>query len=155
MTCPPIGDTGSFPAIWWPTAQATSLQNIVFKMSEVPGTTHSGVYMEDGSSGWLSDLFFYGGGFAANWGSQQFTARNLTFYNAQVAIKQRWGWSWTYQSTLIKNCSVGIDMSAVDNQGPLVSSLTCYDLNITDTAIGFRTAKYTDTAVGSLLVENL
>ena len=152
---PPINGTGSFPAIWWPTAQATSLQNIVFKMSEVPGTTHSGVYMEDGSGGWLSDLFFYGGGFAANWGSQQFTARNLKFYNAQVAIKQRWGWSWTYQSTLIKNCSVGIDMSAVGDQGPLVSSLTFYDLNITDTVTGFQTLEYTSTAVGSLLLENL
>src|SRR5437763_1048224 len=68
---PPIDGTGSFPAIWWPTAQATSLQNIVFHMSEVPGTTHSGVFIEDGSGGWLSDLVFYGGGLAANWGSQQ------------------------------------------------------------------------------------
>jgi glucan 1,3-beta-glucosidase len=34
----------------WPTAQATSLQNIVFNMSDAPGTQHVGLYIESGMS---------------------------------------------------------------------------------------------------------
>jgi glucan 1,3-beta-glucosidase len=47
--------------IHWPTAQATSLQNIVFKMSSVSGTQHEGVFCESGSGGFITDLTFYGG----------------------------------------------------------------------------------------------
>jgi glucan 1,3-beta-glucosidase len=36
--------------IHWPTAQATSLQNIVFKMSSAAGTQHTGIFSESGSS---------------------------------------------------------------------------------------------------------
>ena len=34
--------------IHWPTAQATSLQNIVFRMSSDKGTQHQGVFIENG-----------------------------------------------------------------------------------------------------------
>lgn len=34
----------------WPTAQATSLQNIVFRMSDAPGTQHVGLFIESGTS---------------------------------------------------------------------------------------------------------
>lgn len=56
--------------IHWPTAQATSLQNIVFKMSEAVGTQHEGVFIESGSGGFMTDLTFYGGNIAAYWGNQ-------------------------------------------------------------------------------------
>ena len=36
--------------IHWPTAQATSLQNCVFKMSQASGTQHVGIFIEDGKS---------------------------------------------------------------------------------------------------------
>lgn len=35
-------------ALHWPTAQATSLQNIVFNLNAQPGTQHVGVYCESG-----------------------------------------------------------------------------------------------------------
>ena len=34
--------------IHWPTAQATSLQNIVFNMSDAVGTQHRGIFIEEG-----------------------------------------------------------------------------------------------------------
>lgn len=34
--------------IHWPTGQATSLQNLVFKMSQATGTQHTGVFIENG-----------------------------------------------------------------------------------------------------------
>ena len=51
-----IIDMTSFPAsrlirgIHWPTGQATSLQNIVFQMSDAPGTQHEGIFMEEGKT---------------------------------------------------------------------------------------------------------
>lgn len=36
--------------IHWPTAQATSLQNMVFLMSDAPGTQHQGFFCEGGMS---------------------------------------------------------------------------------------------------------
>lgn len=49
-----VFDTTSVPAgslmrgIHWPTAQATSLQNLVFKMSTASGNQHVGVFIENG-----------------------------------------------------------------------------------------------------------
>ena len=38
----------SVNGIHWPTAQATSLQNIVFRLSDAPGTQHQGLVIEAG-----------------------------------------------------------------------------------------------------------
>jgi len=40
--------TSSLAAIHWPTAQATSLQNLVFQMSTAAGTQHVGIFCESG-----------------------------------------------------------------------------------------------------------
>ena len=40
----------SVNAIHWPTAQATSLENVVFKMSSLNGTQHQGLFIESGES---------------------------------------------------------------------------------------------------------
>lgn len=42
----PAGDTVS--GIHWPTAQATSLENVVFEMSSASGTKHQGLFIESG-----------------------------------------------------------------------------------------------------------
>lgn len=47
-------DTTNIPAnvsaigLHWPTSQASSLQNIVFKLSDSVGTAHIGLYIENG-----------------------------------------------------------------------------------------------------------
>jgi len=52
-----VFDTTNQPAgtvargIHWPTAQATSIQNCVFKMSQVSGNKHQGVFIENGQLG--------------------------------------------------------------------------------------------------------
>ena len=60
--------TTSLRCIHWPTAQATSLQNIAFQMSSAAGTEHEGVFIESGSGGFVTDLVFYGGMNGATWG---------------------------------------------------------------------------------------
>ena len=52
--------------IHWQVAQGTSLENIEFYMlynSDVPENTQQGIYMENGSGGFLADLTFVGGNF--------------------------------------------------------------------------------------------
>jgi glucan 1,3-beta-glucosidase len=74
--------------IHWQVAQATSLQNIVFNMRTDGGTANAqiGIFMDNGSGGFMSDLTFNGGKYGAFFGSQQFTTRNLTFNNCKTAI---------------------------------------------------------------------
>jgi glucan 1,3-beta-glucosidase len=46
LTSIPPGSAAT--GIHWPTAQATSLQNIIFQMSAAPGTQHVGIFCESG-----------------------------------------------------------------------------------------------------------
>ncbi|GME38724.1 Pectin lyase fold/virulence factor [Neofusicoccum parvum] len=153
-----IPASSSATGIHWPTAQATSLQNIVFKMSDAAGTQHQGVFIESGSGGFANDLVFYGGLNGAVFGNQQFTMRNLTFYNAVTAINQIWSWGWTYKSVSINNCSTGIAMNGGGRTAQTVGSVTVLDSSITNTPIGIITAhdlSSSPATAGSLMLENI
>ncbi|CAJ2505526.1 Uu.00g129200.m01.CDS01 [Anthostomella pinea] len=144
--------------IHWPTAQATSLQNIIFKMSSDSGTKHQGLFIEAGSGGIMNDLVFYGGLNGAVFGNQQFTVRNLTFYNAVTAIYQIWDWGWTYKSISVNNCTVGLDMASRDPSNEAVGSVTFFDSSFTNTKIAFnisRNAITQPSSGGSLAIENV
>ncbi|KAI0973486.1 glycoside hydrolase family 55 protein [Xylaria arbuscula] len=145
--------------IHWPTSQATSLQNIVFRMSSDAGTQHQGLFIEDGSGGFMNDLIFYGGKYGAVFGNQQFTVRNLTFYDAVTAISQIWNWGWTYQGISVNNCTVGLDMATRDaSNKEVVGSATFFDSSFTNTKIAFnisRSANSSPTTGGSLAIENV
>lgn len=135
-----IIDTTSLPAdfravgIHWPSSQATALTNCMFRLSTVPGNQHIGLYIEEGSGGLLNDLYFYGGGKAAVLGNQQYTARNLWFFDSDIAILMTWDWSWTFKSMFFKDCRVGIQM---DRDANSVGSITLVDswFRNVDTAI--------------------
>ncbi|KAK5128062.1 hypothetical protein LTR85_005179 [Meristemomyces frigidus] len=153
-----IPATSSATGIHWPTAQATSIQNVVFQMSSANGTQHQGLFIESGSGGFVNDLIFNGGLNGGVFGNQQFTMRNLTFNNAVTAIDQNWDWGWTYKSININNCSIGLDMSSGGPTAQAVGSVTFIDSSISDTPIGIRTAHGPDSqppAGGSLILENV
>ncbi|KAI1278309.1 glycoside hydrolase family 55 protein [Xylaria sp. FL0933] len=159
-----IIDTTAIPAttaatgIHWPTSQATSLQNIVFRMSSNAGTQHQGIFIEDGSGGFINDLVFYGGLYGAVFGNQQFTVRNLTFYDAVTAISQIWNWGWTFQGISINNCTTGLDMATRDASKETVGSATFFDSSFTNTKYAFnisRNANSTPRTGGSLAIENV
>ena len=146
---------GTLYGIHWPSSQATSLQNIVFKLSQREEDNHSGVFMEEGSGGFLNDLVFYGGNPAAQFGNQQYTMRNLTFNGAKTAILQLWNWGWTYKNINVNNCSVGLDM-----KGPVIGGVTLIDSTFTDTPVGIATgrspANQTENpGAGSLIMDNV
>lgn len=97
-----ILDTTAVPAssslacIHWPTAQATSIQNVQFNMNAAAGTQHVGLFIENGSAGFMADLTFNGGSIGLNVGNQQFTMRNLVFNNVGTAVNQIWDWGECY-----------------------------------------------------------
>ncbi len=144
--------------IHWQVAQATSLQNIVFNMRQDGGSSNKqlGIFMDNGSGGFMADLTFVGGQYGAFFGNQQFTTRNLTFVNCQTAVFMNWNWAWTLQDVTIKNCGVGVDMS---NGGSVqtVGSVLLIDSVISNTPIGVLTAYSTSSSVtnGTLVIDNV
>jgi len=64
--------TSAVTGIHWPTGQATSIQNVIFQMSQANGTLHQGIFIESGSGGFMNDLVFYGGRYGSVFGNQQY-----------------------------------------------------------------------------------
>ncbi|RFU33902.1 hypothetical protein B7463_g2402, partial [Scytalidium lignicola] len=166
-----IIDTTSVPAnvgvtgIHWPTAQATSIQNVVLNLNSASGTTHEGIFIENGSAGFMTDITFNGGNRGLDTGNQQFTMRNLVFNNCVTAIFHNWDWGWVYQGITINNCQVGWDMSTIAanaNQQPTGAgsgSVTIVDSSISNTPVGVLTSYGAppddNVSAGSLIIENL
>ncbi|KAJ3164161.1 hypothetical protein HK101_000520 [Irineochytrium annulatum] len=113
-----IFDTTSVPAsnpvtgIHWQVAQATSLLNLDFIMAPGATSQHQGIWMENGSGGWIADLTFTGGRFGLWVGNQQFTSRNLVFKNVQTGIYLNWDWHWSFVGLSFDGCGVGLDLSS-------------------------------------------
>lgn len=124
-------------AIHWQVAQATSLQNIEFNMKK--GSGQQGIFMDNGSGGWMSDLRFYGGKIGAFLGSQQFTSRNLYFEDCSTAIYMNWNWGWTLNNITISGGTVGIDM-ANSPANMTTGSMHLSDSKISGTQYGVNTS---------------
>ncbi|KAF7564009.1 hypothetical protein G7046_g99 [Stylonectria norvegica] len=144
--------------IHWQVAQATSLQNIEFHMVEDQSADNAqlGIFMDNGSGGFMTDLTFIGGNYGAFFGSQQFTTRNLSFKNCKTAIYMNWNWVWSLHGITIDGCGVGLDMSAggsVQNVG----SVLLLDSKISNTPVGVLTVydpAQTSTN-GTLILDNV
>lgn len=144
--------------IHWQVAQATSLQNIEFVMVEDSSEENAqqGIFIDNGSGGFMTDLTFTGGKYGVFMGSQQFTSRNMTFKNCNTAIYMNWNWAWTFAGITIENCGVGIDISAgetVQNVG----SVILIDSTISNTPIGINTVYATGQSGtnGTLVLDNV
>ena len=144
--------------IHWQVAQATSLQNIVFNMRTDGGEQNAqqGIFMDNGSGGFMADLVFNGGKYGAFLGNQQFTTRNLTFNECKTAIFVNWNWAWTFQNININNCGVGIDMSN-GGHSQTVGSVLVVDSIFQNTPIGVSTAYDPAAPVtnGTLILDNV
>ncbi|KAK0742730.1 pectate lyase superfamily protein-domain-containing protein [Schizothecium vesticola] len=155
-----VDPTRKLIAIQWPSSQATSLTNIVFKLSTASNTRQIGLQITEGSGGYVGDLVLTGGDKALAVGNQQFTFRNITISNAKTAIHQVWSWGWLYQGVTIRNCGVGFDISNTkDNKELLVGSVTIIDSEISNTPVGLQLGDNTNApnkvAGNSVILENL
>jgi glucan 1,3-beta-glucosidase len=154
-------DGFSGPAgLHWQVAQATSLQNIVFNMKPKSATNkQQGIYMENGSGGFMSDLTFNGGAIGMAIGNQQFTTRNLSFNGCKTAVLIGWDWLWSFKSLKINNADIGLDMSALQNgNNQTVGSVIMFDGAITNSAIGIKTSRSATSfppTAGTLTIQNV
>jgi glucan 1,3-beta-glucosidase len=150
---------GSGTGIHWQVGQATSLQNIRFEMIKGGGDANKqqGIFMDNGSGGFMSDLTFNGGNYGMFVGNQQFTTRNLVFNDCNTAVFMNWNWAWTFKSISISNCQVGINM-ANSPQNQTVGSVLLLDSQLTNTPTGVITA-FTEDSIpvggGALILENV
>ncbi|KAK3059314.1 hypothetical protein LTR53_020414, partial [Teratosphaeriaceae sp. CCFEE 6253] len=81
-------------------------------------TQQQGIFMDNGSGGFMGDLIFNGGKYGAFFGNQQFTSRNMTFNNCQTAIFMNWNWAWTLSGITVNGPggnSTGLDMANSPN----------------------------------------
>ena len=144
--------------IHWQVAQATSLQNIVFDMKKGgAGNKQQGIFMDNGSGGFMTDLVFNGGAIGAFLGSQQFTTRNLTFNDCKTAVFMNWNWLWSLKSLHVNNCGVGVDMANTpENQ--TVGSVILADSKFVNTKIGVNSS-FTGSSIprtgGTLVLDNV
>ncbi|KAJ7178281.1 exo-beta-1,3-glucanase [Mycena filopes] len=145
--------------IHWQVSQATSLINIVFNMSPAANTAHQGIFMENGSGGFMGDLVFNGGKFGMWVGNQQFTVRNITINNAQSAVFGVWNWGWTFQNVNINNCGVGFDLlSGSTPTQQAVGAEAIIDATATNTPIFLRTSSNANgqlIGAGSIILNNI
>lgn len=150
---------GAGAGIHWQVAQATSLQNIVFNMRPAsPTNAQQGIFMDNGSGGFMGDLTFIGGNIGAFLGNQQFTSRNMTFKGCNTAIYMNWNWGWTMSDINIDSCKVGLDMANT----PLnmtVGSVILSDSVISNTPIGVNASWFPTGGVpasgGNLILDNV
>ncbi|KAG8878499.1 hypothetical protein FRB98_006108 [Tulasnella sp. 332] len=145
--------TSGATGIHWQVAQATTLVDIVINMNTDPSTNHQGIFMENGSGGYMNGLIMNGGQYGLNVGNQQFTVRNLTVNGARTGIYANWAWGWTFQDLNINNCAIGFEINAG------VGSEVIIDGNISNTPIFVRTLDTSDgdtvASAGSIVLDNI
>ncbi|KAJ6522797.1 exo-beta-1,3-glucanase, partial [Mycena vulgaris] len=154
---PPTLSQGT--GIHWQVSQATSLMNIVINMSAASNTAHQGIWMENGSGGFMGDIVFNGGLFGMWVGNQQFTVRNVTFNNPKTAILSHWNWGWTFQGVTINNAQVGIDLiTGGGTAAQTIGGEAIIDATVTNTPIFLRTSTPSNgqlIGAGSLVLNNI
>ncbi|ERS99606.1 hypothetical protein HMPREF1624_02966 [Sporothrix schenckii ATCC 58251] len=141
----------------WQAAQATTLQNLVFNMPVAKSSnnvTHVGIFMENGSGGFVSDLTFNGGAIGWRAGSQQYTARSLTFRNCQQSVQMVWDWGFNWQDIDIDGGTIAFNISGrggSTSQG--TGSVSILDSSISNVPIGVLTN--TDNASPNIVLDNV
>ncbi|EER40925.1 exo-beta-1,3-glucanase [Histoplasma capsulatum H143] len=106
----PLVPTG----IHWQVSQACSLQNLVFNMPKGTDSnkiTHVGIFMENGSGGFVSDLVFNGGNIGWCAGSQQYTAMNIKFNDCLTAVQMIWDWGFNWQRIEVDGGAIAFNIS--------------------------------------------
>ncbi|KAF3192365.1 hypothetical protein TWF225_000614 [Orbilia oligospora] len=139
--------------IHWQVAQATSLQNIQVIMPNRANSTHLGIFIENGSGGFMSDLTFSGGAIGAYLGNQQFTIRKFSFNGCKVAVETHWNWALSAKSFLVNNCQVGFNISASAGSAQGTCSIDIMDTTVINTFVGII-ATLAGTNWTSILVDN-
>ncbi|KAF2107855.1 exo-beta 1,3 glucanase-like protein [Lophiotrema nucula] len=146
--------------IHWPASQATNLQNVKVLMTKNPASQHTGIFVENGSGGWMVDIETHGGNKGLSIGNQQFTLRNVDVYDANIGIYQLWSWGWLWQGVHFHDCGTGFDIGAINDTSreQQVGSVVIIDSSAERTGSFLRT-NWTQTSkaigAGQVILENI
>ncbi|EGX95260.1 exo-beta-1,3-glucanase [Cordyceps militaris CM01] len=144
--------------IHWQVSQACSLQNLRFEMPQASSSsqniTHVGIFTENGSGGFVSDLEFEGGAIGWRVGSQQYTAIGLRFKNCITAVQMVWDWGFNWQRIHVDGGTIAFNISGqggIGRQG--IGSVSIIDSDINNVPIGILTNNHEDQAP-NIVIDN-
>lgn len=102
--------------------------------------THVGIFTESGSGGFVSDLKIQGGAIGWRAGSQQFTARGVTFISCITAVQMIWDWGWNWQNITVDGSAIAFNISGYGgDKGQGTGSFSLIDGYIANTPLGIQT----------------
>ncbi|PSS16477.1 hypothetical protein PHLCEN_2v3252 [Hermanssonia centrifuga] len=161
----------------WQVGQATSLINVHVSMSTASGNKHQGIYMENGSGGFMADLSFNGGAFGMWISNQQsvpyrslirmassssatfrFTIHNVVITNADTGIFQQWNWGFTFKNIQISGCRIGFGLNTggLTEAGQTAGSIVILDSSISATTAAVQTSSDQSSSLGgSIVLQNV
>jgi len=114
-----------------------------------------GIFMENGSGGFVSDLEFQGGAIGWRAGTQQYTARNLKFRGCTQAVQMIWDWGFNWQQIDVDGGSVAFNISGkggITKQG--IGSVSFIDCKFSNVPVGILTDSGSD-APPNMVIDNL
>jgi hypothetical protein len=104
-------------------------------MPETTDTRHIGIFQENGSGGFVSDLSFRGGKYCWAAGSQQYTAKNIKFQNCKcvgsslngslrilrlilcrTAVYMIWAWNFNFQGIDVSGGNLAINATELSSE---------------------------------------
>lgn len=129
--------TESIAGLHWQVAQATSVFNVNFYGSS--SKKHIGIFAENGSGGFMSNLVFKNMDVGIRCGNQQFTTMHLSFENVGTAVDLLWDWGWTWMHLTIYKCKLGFNVAGDYRGGSMM--LTESVIQDTDEGIHVSTPK--------------
>ncbi|KAG8161147.1 hypothetical protein KVR01_009411 [Diaporthe batatas] len=113
-----------------------------------------GIYMENGSGGFMGDLTFVGGNFgvaSAYFGNQQFTTDHLVFVYCSTAVQVHWDWAWTMHDFIFEGCGKGLSIVGWDPNAQTVGSLALVDAIVVNTDIAVESSLRSEKSTSFLL----
>ncbi|KAH7071790.1 LysM domain-containing protein [Paraphoma chrysanthemicola] len=98
--------------IHWQVAQAASVESVIIYMGPKSSSSQVGIFAENGSGGWITNILTDGGLYGFLGGNQQYSINGFSAQNAKNGIGLIWDWTWSWTGVVIHDCDVGIDLTA-------------------------------------------
>lgn len=141
------GNTGG-AGVHWAVSQATFLRDMVIDLGP---DGKFGVFDENGSGGFGSDLTIIGGQTGLTVGNQQWTWLNVNISGQSIAcINQIWNWVSAYQGLALADCPVGVQFA-----GNADGSFLLLDSSATNVPLVFQTAANKNIFLERFIADNV
>jgi len=119
------GNTGAC-GIHWAVSQATFLRDMVIDLG--PDGQY-GIFDENGSGGFASDLTIIGGQTGLQVGNQQWTWLNINITGSKTScVNQIWNWVSAFAGLSLSNCPIGIQLCGNNDGGLLLLDSSATDV---------------------------